>query len=347
MKQHVIIGLKGNVLYTVLFSVLGVFSYILLINYAPITNRVADDISSVGVLFFFILAFNLLGFATLQVSSWINKMYIGHVHNQWKIIFIYIGVTFAFLVLNYSLLVVAKLLAKATHPFLFPNGGWKILILVWLVELVVLGLVLANRFMQQSLQFQAQAAKLQKENNTARYTALQQQLNPHFLFNSLNTLVAEINYNPQNAIIFTQRLSDVYRYVIQCQNSNLVSLADELEFIKSYLFLHEVRLGECISCRIDVDEEHKECLLPPLTLQLLIENVIKHNSISLSKPMSIDIFVDKDMLIISNPIRLKKNNSSSGLGLKNLSNRFMLMMNHDIIIESENGVFTVKVPLSL
>ena len=87
-------------------------------------------------------------------------------------------------------MVTAKLLAGASYPFTFPNGGWRILITVWLVELVILGLLLANRSMRNTLRLQQKAAALQKENNTARYTALQNQLNPHFLFNSLNTLIS-------------------------------------------------------------------------------------------------------------------------------------------------------------
>lgn len=148
-------------------------------------------------------------------------------------------------------------------PFIFTNGGGRILIVVWLVELVILGLLLANRSVQNTLKLQQEAAKLQKENNTARYTALQNQLNPHFLFNSLNTLIAEIEYNPDNAVRFTKHLSTVYRYVLQCQDKTLVTLAEELDFMRSYLFLHRVRLGECISCKENIFSGYAESMLPP------------------------------------------------------------------------------------
>ena len=100
-------------------------------------------------------------------------------------------------------MIVGKLLVGSYNIFIFPNGGWRILFLVWLVELVIVGLLLSNRSIQNTLKLQQEAAELQKENNTARYTALQNQLNPHFLFNSLNTLIAEIEYNPANAVRFT------------------------------------------------------------------------------------------------------------------------------------------------
>ena len=250
-----------------------------------------------------------------------------------------------FLLLNYGLLVAAKLMGRAENPFTFQIGGVRILLVVWLVELVILGLLLANRSIKNALRLQQKATLLQKKNNAARYTALQNQLNPHFLFNSLNTLIAEIEYNPSNAIRFTRNLSDVYRYVLQSQDRTLITLSEELEFIQSYLFLHEVRLGNCITCNITIPTEAMDYQLPPLTLQLLVENVIKHNSINSNKPMEITIQIAGHFLVVSNPIHTKKSDTTSGVGLQNLSNRCKLMIGTDIIINNENHIFTVKVPL--
>lgn len=324
---------------------LGAFSYLLLINYTELTPQVANVIDSKGGFLFFIVAFNILVFSTLRLSSWMNNQYTLHIRKRWKIVAIYMAVIFLFLLLNYSLLVVAKLLAGASSAFTFPNGGWRILITVWLVELVIVGLILANRSIQNTLKLQQEAAQLQKENNTARYTALQNQLNPHFLFNCLNTLIAEIEFEPSNAVRFTKNLSSVYRYVLQCQEKTLVSLTEELEFMKSYLFLHEVRLGNCITCNYQIPSTYYDCLIAPLTLQLLVENVIKHNSITSGKPMQIDIGIKNNYLIVSNPIHPKKSVRSSGVGLKNLSNRCKLMLGEEIEIQKENGFFTVKIPL--
>lgn len=207
------------------------------------------------------------------------------------------------------------------------------------------GIIACQPLHKECLRLQQKAAQLQKENNAARYTALQNQLNPHFLFNSLNTLIAEIEYNPSNAVRFTRNLSDVYRYVLQSQDKTLITLGEELEFIQSYLFLHEVRLGNCIACNITIPTEAMEYQLPPLTLQLLVENVIKHNSINSNKPMDITIQIADHFLVVSNPIHAKKNDTTSGVGLQNLSNRCKLMIGTDIIINNENQIFTVKVPL--
>ena len=149
--------------------------------------------------------------------------------------------------LNYGLMVTAKLLAGG-FPSVYVSQRRMADSYYCMASraFVILGLLLVNRSMRNTLKLQQEAAALQKENNTARYTALQNQLNPHFLFNSLNTLISEIRYNPANAELFTQHLSDVYRYILQCQNQRLTTLREELEFLNSYIFLHRVRLGDCI-----------------------------------------------------------------------------------------------------
>ena len=138
----------NRISYSALFSGLGVFSFFLLANYAELSDRVSDALYSVGMFLFFILAFNLLGYSTIRLTTWVDNQYSVNIHRRWKLIFIYTMVMLMFFLLNYGLLVTAKFLVGASHPFVFPNGGWHILILVWLVELVILGLLLANRSMQ-------------------------------------------------------------------------------------------------------------------------------------------------------------------------------------------------------
>lgn len=335
----------NTILSGMLFSGLGVFSYLLLVNYTNLPQRAPEIFYSVGACLFFIAAFNLVGYATIRLSAWINSQYTRNFKKKWKVIAVYIAVMFSFLLLNYGLLVTAKLLAGASHPFTFPNGGMRILISVWLVELVILGLVLANKSIQNTLVLQQKASYLQEENDKARYIALQNQLNPHFLFNSLNALIAEIEYDPVNAVNFTKNLSNVYRYVLQCQDKQLVTLGQEIEFSKAYLFLHEVRLGNCIRWQTDMPADYEEYLLPPLTLQLLMENIIKHNSITQSKPVTIAIGIEPGYLVVSNTVNPKKNEKPSGIGLKNLSNRCKLISGKEIIVFDNEEVFIVKIPV--
>ena len=332
-----------QLLYALLFAGLGVFSYLLLVNYTALGAY--GVYSSVGFVLFLILAFNILGFSTIWLSSWMNARYPRYLTNRWKIGGLYLWVALMLLILNYGVLVFAKLLAGSERPFLFPNGGMRILVLVWLAELVIISLLLANRSIKNSLELQKKTAELQKENNNARYMALQNQLNPHFLFNSLNTLIAEIDYDPKGAVAFTKNLSNVYRYVLQCQDKPLVMLEEELEFTRSYLFLHKVRLGDCIEWDAVIPVDYLESMLPPLTLQLLVENVLKHNSVTAGKPMQICLRIENERLVVSNTVNRKSVADTSRLGLKNLSNRCKLILEKDIQVEEADGLFIVKVPL--
>ena len=335
----------STILYVLLFSGLGLFSYLLLVNYTDIPEQIAESSNSIGIIITYLLSFNILGYVMMKLSYWISKQYSRNIKSSWKIVGIYTSVILMLLLLNYGLLVSVKWVADVSHPFLFPNHSIRVFIAVWLVELVVLGLLLVNRSMQDSLKYQQQVAELKEESDKARYIALQNQLNPHFLFNSLNTLVSEIDYDPRNAINFTKNLADVYRYVLQAQDKPLVSLGEELEFVQAYLFLHEVRIGGCIDYHLNIPDDSIENMVPPLTLQLLVENIIKHNSITQKKRMKIDIGIENRFVKVSNTVNLKKNSVSSGVGLKNLSTRCQLILGQDILISSDHEIFTVKIPL--
>lgn len=148
-------------------------------------------------------------------------------------------------------------------------------------------------------------------------------------------------------MVFTRRLSDVYRYILQSQQEGLATLRSEITFLKSFIFLHQVRLGDCLFVDNRIAPALLEKKIPSFTLQLLTENVIKHNIINSDKPMTIHLSTTEDgkMLVVSNQIRLKQNVVKSGTGLRNLSSRYKLMSNQDIIVENDSNCFTVKIPL--
>lgn len=339
--------MKWNALtYLPLFSGLGMFSYFLIINYTDFSPLMAEVLYSRGAMIYTILAFNLAGYSTLQLSEWVNRQYVTSTLRKWKSILPYLTVAFLLLFLNYGLFVTAKLLAHIEPLFYFSRSGWQLLMVVWLVEMVVISLLLSNHTLHANWQLQQETAHLQIENARAKYSALQNQLNPHFLFNSLNTLIAEIRYNPDNAVRFTQHLSTVYRYVLQCRDRDTVPLQEEITFLESYLFLHRVRLGDCIQCCYEMPDEYREQQIPPLTLQLLVENVIKHNSISMSRPMRISIRTTHEYLIVSNPVSPKKRKEpSEGIGLENLNSRCRLMTGKSITFSIDASQFTIKIPL--
>lgn len=206
-----------------------------------------------------------------------------------------------------------------------------------------------NKFYVDLIRLYKREEELEKANAQAKYQALQSQLNPHFLFNNLNTLISEIEYAPENAMEFTRNLADTYRYILICQNKNTVKLSEELEFIDKYIQLHKVRLGHCIEIENKLDENFLDTPVPPLTMQLLIENVIKHNVISMSKPMKISIYSEENgfssFICISNQVRRKQIATSSGKGLENLVQRYRMICGKNIIIEDANDKFIVKLPL--
>lgn len=333
--------------YVLLFAGLGYFSYVLLINYLDQTDQLLGNAKSIWLFVAVVFVFNILGFSVVAVNNRINRQSPYLFRDGKKMIRHYLVVAILLLSLNYFLFVTVKLLLGIDAPFAMRFSGVRTLFMVWLIELFIVGLALVNNSYRYILELYKQTDELKESSTKAQYIALQSQLNPHFLFNSLNALISEIEYNPKNAVEFTRNLSDVYRYILQCQEQTLTTVSSELEFLNAYVFLHRVRLGDCISIENCLDVALLDKKLPPLTLQLLAENVIKHNSISVNKPMTIRLSYDRvgDMLEVSNDIRPKQGVVKLGKGLQNLSQRYRIIGNKEIIIENNNSIFKVKIPL--
>lgn len=172
-----------------------------------------------------------------------------------------------------------------------------------------------------------QLLKVQKENLQSQFDVLKQQVNPHFLFNSLNVLTSLIRIEPELAEKFTEHLSKVYRYVLENKDNELVKLSTELDFLDAYLFLLNIRFMDKIRVNINISDQRKEAMVIPLAMQLLIENAIKHNSMSKKSPLVIDIFVDEQcyLNIINNLQEREAHMTSTGVGLKNIQNRYLLL----------------------
>lgn len=185
------------------------------------------------------------------------------------------------------------------------------------------------------------------ENMVARYEVLKNQVNPHFLFNSLNTLQSLIELDKEKSKDFVQELSKVLRYSMQ--NQEVVTLKEELQTANSYCSLMEMRYGDNLRIDFEIDDRMLDYEIIPLSLQVLIENAIKHNVISDKQPLHITIVSDYEncQLIVSNKIHLKMNkDKSNGIGLANLSERYRLKWNNDIEIIDDNVCFCVKIKLN-
>jgi hypothetical protein len=186
--------------------------------------------------------------------------------------------------------------------------------------------------------------RLVAENTRNRYEALKNQLNPHFLFNTLNTLDGLMDLDIDKAHSYLQNLSSSFRYTIQ--NKEITILKDELNFVESYTYLMKIRYGDDLSIQYDVDEKYSDFHIMPITLQLLIENAIKHNIINDDEPLTIHIeTTENDTIKVSNAIQPKINAElGEGIGLANLVERYKLLFDKEVVI-TQNGVFSVEIPL--
>lgn len=192
-----------------------------------------------------------------------------------------------------------------------------------------------------------QLLKLQKENLQSQFDVLKQQVNPHFLFNSLNVLTSLIKIDPDLAESFTERLSLVYRYVLENKEKDLVSLSTELEFLNSYLFLLEIRFMGKIITEINIENSYNDFYILPIALQLLIENAVKHNTFSKVNPLKIEIFVDRQQkLNIVNNLNLRETKlGSTGVGLENISRRYALVSEQQPEFTMTKDHFIARLPL--
>ena len=310
-----------------LYSGLGCFSYFFLVRFADIPLRYQNRLLTPEAFVAVMLLFNGVGLGMRYILLRLRRSYPTFLDSRRQMVL--------FFVLSGALV----------------YKGTRLLLITWLTELVIVSQSVSNRFYKDLLVAYRRTRQLEETALQARYMALQTQLNPHFLFNSLNTLVAEIEYNPQGAVSFTRNLSDVYRYILTCQDKRLVGLREEMEFVDTYVELHRVRLGDCLTVDWQVDEAVREdAQLPPLTLQVLVENIVKHNAISPSRPMTVEVEVVSDeegdsWLRVSNPLRPKLGAVSDGHGLDNLTQRYRLLCGKEIRVQKGEDCFIVKVPL--
>jgi len=180
----------------------------------------------------------------------------------------------------------------------------------------------------------------------AKYESLKSQLDPHFLFNSLNVLVSLIEEDTDKAQKFTTSLSKVYRYVLEQKDKDLVSLEEELAFAKTYMLLLKMRFENAIDCTIPEKVHNPEAKIVPLSLQILLENCIKHNIVSEQQPLHISIVESINTLTVTNNFQEKRSlNKSSGIGLKNITERYQILSTRTILINQSKSEFKVELPL--
>nr|WP_315163977.1 histidine kinase [uncultured Flavobacterium sp.] len=219
---------------------------------------------------------------------------------------------------------------------------------IWLMATIVVSFWIYN-LIKSIIKKQENKIKVQKiiaGTANAKFESLKNQIDPHFLFNSLNVLSSLIEENPENAQQFTTSLSKVYRYVLEQKDKELVSVAEELAFAKTYMDLLKMRFENSLSYELPTENIDSEAKVVPLSLQLLLENAVKHNVISEQKPLCIEVYLEDNFLKIQNNYQKKDVlQDRQGVGLDNIISRYGIITNRKVKIEQTERLFIVKIPI--
>lgn len=215
-----------------------------------------------------------------------------------------------------------------------------------LLMIIMHTMVMMSHIAKAWLESRKELEKLQRAKLLSDYNSLQDRLNPHFLFNNLSVLRSLIRYSPDDAERFTENFTDVYRYLLKSHESQTVTIENELNFLKAYIALHKERLGNGLEVSIQIKDSCYQREVPPMAIQLLVENAIKHNIASRQSPLTIMIENEgSDKMCISNNINIKQTTYSTKTGLKTLAAQYQLIANKDIEIVETEERYLVKIPL--
>jgi sensor histidine kinase YesM len=216
----------------------------------------------------------------------------------------------------------------------------------YIIFVIITSIIYATSFFRAWKREVTESEKIKREALALQYKVLQDQVNPHFLFNSLNILGSLIDFDTQKAKVFTRELSLFYREVLQLKDRDIISLKEEIDFVKRYIFLQQIRFGEALQVDFAANENLAGMVIP-LSLQAMVENAIKHNEISVANPLKIVIAVTDDHeLIVENNLQPKPlYEETSGTGLQNLAGRYQFLTGKEVVITKDNGYFRVILPL--
>lgn len=281
-----------------------------------------------------------------QLFIIMRRRYPGYAQVRKRVVYTVAVLLVVFFIINHSL--------GWVHENLFPHPkrpgvtdfdyAVASLTIVLLVSAIYEGVYLYYRW-RESL---VEQERLRRENVESQLMGLRNQVNPHFLFNSLNTLVYMIPEDPGRAVTFVRKLSKVYRYVLEIRDRQLISLGEELQFMESYVFLLKERFGSNIDVRVEAPPAAHARLIVPLSLQLLLENAIKHNIISSEHPLHITVEVDDEAgrLWVRNNLQPKhQEQPSTRVGLQNIRNRYAFFTPEPVEVIDDGQIFAVALPL--
>jgi sensor histidine kinase YesM len=337
----ILIFLISAILVSVLFNLRG-FLWILEFGFS-------DEIKPriYYMLFNFIIEFVVFFLAGLLNYSWIESLICRYSIRQGRIPFIIL----CNLAVYFILIPAGKLFHSWYFPDRYENKEIELDIenfLIINITVFLLAIVMANLLLLMKKMRIAEKENLQliEEKSKAELSALKEQISPHFFFNTLSTLSSIVrNEKKEVGLEFIGEISKTYQYTLATKQ-DLVTLKEEMTFLESYIFLLKRRFGEKLSFSQELPEKLLSSKIPPMSLQLLVENAIQHNVITKETPLHIRIYAEKEMVCVENKLQEKESGVDSfGIGLQNLSNRYRLLSQKDIIITKDKHKFRVKLPL--
>ena len=311
-----------------------------------ISNRLYSIAELVACYLFFITVAFLIWEGNVRLMYFIRARYPWTKQSYYKII---ISLFFANIV--YSGLVssvLLKLWFYCSHETRSGNEAIVNTVLIIIIAACFITNIYEILFLNREKEVtESRVEQLNVAKAQAELEALKNQIDPHFIFNSLNTLSFLITRDPKNARLYNDTLAQVYRYILSNKERDLVLLREETEFISNYFYLLKIRFADAISMTIEItDLSAENFLIPPISLQALVENAIKHNEFSEKKPLAINVSIHSDYVIVRNVLN-RRNGTTSGsrIGLSNLDNRYKLLTKRNIIVENNFESFTVRLPI--
>ena len=301
------------------------------------------------------VALDLLSSVLITILVWEGNLRIDHWMNQkfpWVtmpcrrvLIHLPLSIFFSAVVIYISMQGFNKFVCAL--PETTRDAFMKIAVIIGvMVSIIILAFEIGTQFFGHWKNSLIEIEKYKTESLQAQLQNLKNQINPHFLFNNMSVLSSLVYKDQDKAVDFINQLSKVYRYLLDNKDEELTSLENELTFIRSYTYLLQIRFDTSINFDIQIPDTKLNQLLPPLALQLLIENTIKHNEVSSDKPLYVSIKTENDMLIVSNNIQLRSQVDENGkTGLQNIKDRYKYFTDIPVEILKNDQSFTVKIPL--
>jgi LytS/YehU family sensor histidine kinase len=219
-------------------------------------------------------------------------------------------------------------------------------LIISVVNIILITILEGWLFFSEGALSRQKADRLEKELSQIRFEVLKSQINPHFMFNSLNVLSGLIDKDVVKAQLFIDEFSRVYRYVLETIEKPVVTLGEELDFVRSYMLLQQIRYGEALGLSVDIPSEMLGMLMPPLSLQMVLENTVKHNIVNQAKPLYIEISFEDGWLLVRNNLQLKISSyNSTGIGQNNLARRYEMVSERIPHFTVSANHYTAKLPL--